>query len=188
METYLKLFLYASCRYSDHSSLWDKVDFVCMHSKLPQLCLTLCDPGLQPTRLLCSWDSPDKDAGVSCHALLQGIFLTQGSNLNLLCLLHWQAGSQPLAPPRKPNLGFSPYEVECEDTLRFIQDGFTERLREAFSGCDLEYQYFCPLGLPYPFIYHLLKVYLDLKAVITDWKTRCINQRISTYCQTQQKI
>ena len=46
METYLKLFLYASCRYSDHSSLWDKVDFVCMHSKLPQLCLTLCDPGL----------------------------------------------------------------------------------------------------------------------------------------------
>ena len=25
--------------------------------------------------------------------LLQGIFLTQGSNLCLLCLLHWQAGS-----------------------------------------------------------------------------------------------
>ncbi|KAB0336856.1 hypothetical protein FD754_025501, partial [Muntiacus muntjak] len=28
-----------------------------------------------------------------CHALLQGIFLTQGSNLALLCLLHWQTGS-----------------------------------------------------------------------------------------------
>ena len=26
------------------------------------------------------------------HALLQGIFLTQGSNLHLLCLLHWQVG------------------------------------------------------------------------------------------------
>ena len=28
-----------------------------------------------------------------CHSLLQGIFLTQGSNLHLLCLLHWQADS-----------------------------------------------------------------------------------------------
>ena len=35
------------------------------------------------------------------HALLQGIFLTQGSNLYLLCLLHWQAGSLPLAPAGK---------------------------------------------------------------------------------------
>ena len=34
--------------------------------------------------------------------LPQGIFLTQESNLRLLCLLHWQAGSLPLAPPGKP--------------------------------------------------------------------------------------
>ena len=27
------------------------------------------------------------------------IFLTQGSNMRLLHLLHWQAGSLPLAPP-----------------------------------------------------------------------------------------
>ena len=33
------------------------------------------------------------------HALLQGIFLTQGSNLCLLRLLHWQVGTwAPLAP------------------------------------------------------------------------------------------
>ena len=38
------------------------------------------------------------------HALLRGIFLTWGSNLHLLCLLHWQAGSLPLAPPGKPVL------------------------------------------------------------------------------------
>ena len=37
-----------------------------------------------------------------CHALLQGIFPTQGSNLHLLYLLHWQLGSLPLAPPAKP--------------------------------------------------------------------------------------
>ena len=35
-------------------------------------------------RLLCPWDSPCKNTGVGCHALLQGIFLTQGSNLHLL--------------------------------------------------------------------------------------------------------
>ena len=30
-------------------------------------------------------------AGVGCHALLQGIFLTQGLKLHFLCLLHLQA-------------------------------------------------------------------------------------------------
>ena len=28
----------------------------------------------------CSWDSPGENTGVGCHFLLQGIFLTQGSN------------------------------------------------------------------------------------------------------------
>ena len=35
------------------------------------------------TRLLRPWDSPGKSTGVGCHFLLQGIFLTQGSNLGL---------------------------------------------------------------------------------------------------------
>ena len=48
--------------------------------------------GLQPPRLLCQGDSPGKDTGVGCDALLQGIFPTQGLNLHLLCLLHWQKG------------------------------------------------------------------------------------------------
>ena len=47
---------------------------------------------------LCPWDSPGKINGVDCHALLQGTFTTQGSNLQLLCLLYWQVGSLPLAP------------------------------------------------------------------------------------------
>ena len=37
-----------------------------------------------------------------CHALLQRIFPTQGSNSHLLCLLHWQVDSLPLAPPGNP--------------------------------------------------------------------------------------
>ena len=36
---------------------------------------------------------PDKITGVGCHFHLQGSFLTQGSNLHLLHLLPWQAGS-----------------------------------------------------------------------------------------------
>ena len=40
--------------------------------------------GRQPTRLLCPWHSPGKNTGVGSHALLQGIFQTQGSNLDLL--------------------------------------------------------------------------------------------------------
>ena len=68
-----------------------------------KLCLTLLWPhGLQPARVLCPWDSPGKNTGVGCCFLLQAIFSTQESNLHLLCLLHWQAGSLPLAPPGKP--------------------------------------------------------------------------------------
>ena len=39
---------------------------------------------LQPTRLLCPWDSPGKSTGVGSHSLLQGIFPTLGSNPGLL--------------------------------------------------------------------------------------------------------
>ena len=46
-------------------------------------------------RLLCPWNFPGKNTGVGCHPLLQGIFLTQGSNLHFLCLLHWQENYFP---------------------------------------------------------------------------------------------
>ena len=41
-----------------------------------------------------SWDSPGKNTGVGCHALLQGIFPTQGLKLHLL---HGQVHSLPLS-------------------------------------------------------------------------------------------
>ena len=75
---------------------------MCVHAKSLQSCLTLCDPmDHSPSRLLCPWDSPGKHTGTGCHALLQGIFLTQGSNPHLLHLLLWQTGSLPLAPTGK---------------------------------------------------------------------------------------
>ena len=43
-------------------------------------------------------DSPGKNTGVSCHALLQGSFPSQGLNSLSLMSLEWQAGSLPLVP------------------------------------------------------------------------------------------
>ena len=75
-----------------------------------QSCLTLLLPfGLQPTRLLCPWNFPGKNTkvsshsllqntGVGCHFLLQGLFLTQGSNP---CLLHWAGKFFTIAPFEK---------------------------------------------------------------------------------------
>ena len=41
---------------------------------------------------------PGKNTGVACGTLLQGIFPTQGLNLCVLSLLHWQV-DLPLVPP-----------------------------------------------------------------------------------------
>ena len=49
-------------------------------------------------------DSPGENTGAGCHALLQGIFLIQGSNLPLLYLQHWHSGSLLLAPCGKPRM------------------------------------------------------------------------------------
>ena len=50
-----------------------------------QSCLTLCDLiGCSPPGSSVHGYSPGKNIGVGCHALLQGIFPTQGSNPGLL--------------------------------------------------------------------------------------------------------
>ena len=64
---------------------------------------------------------------VRSHFLLQGVFPTQVSNPLLLCLLHWQAGSLPLAPLGKPlnacqlfvyvQLFATPWTVACQAPL-----------------------------------------------------------------------
>ena len=58
-----------------------------------QSCPTVQPYGLQPAKLLSPWDSPGKNTGTGCHALLQEIFLTDVSYV----YLQGQAGSLPLA-------------------------------------------------------------------------------------------
>ena len=70
---------------------------LCVHAKSCQSRLTLCNP-MDRTLLGSSVHEilQAKNTGVGCHSLLQGIFLTQGSNLHLLpCrwILHcWETG------------------------------------------------------------------------------------------------
>ena len=69
--------------------------------------------GLWLARLLRSWDSPGKNTGVGCHALLQGIFPTQGSDPRIEPVSYASCvGRQVLyllAPPGKPAI------VSCYD-------------------------------------------------------------------------
>ena len=66
---------------------------------LLSLCVCVCVCALSHVRLfattwivacqlLCPWDFPGMNTEVGCHAILQGIFPTQGLNPWLLCLLH----------------------------------------------------------------------------------------------------
>ena len=102
---------------------------LCMHAKSHQSCPTLCDPmdfsppgssvhGILQTRI----------QGWGCHALLQRIFLTQELNPCLLCLLHWQGDSLPLAPPGKPILDIivvSVFSLEAwTEFLGYVRYGY----------------------------------------------------------------
>ena len=104
--------------------LWHAV-----HAKLLQSCLTFCDPMDCSPQALCPWDSPGKNTGVSCHFLLQWIFLTQGWNPRLLRLLHQQPSSLPLAPPGKPwtfmHWSFCGYV--CPNVDSFVLDKYLVR-------------------------------------------------------------
>ena len=57
---------------------------------------SLWPQGLYPTRILCPWNFPGKNTGVGYHFLLQGIFLSQGSDLHLM---NWWVDSLPLYHP-----------------------------------------------------------------------------------------
>ena len=95
-----------SLQYQSISILWetkavdlklDQLLFIfTLKVKVAQLCPSLCDPmDCSPPGSTVHGDSPGKNTGVGCHALLQGIFPTPGLNPGLLycrqilyCLSH----------------------------------------------------------------------------------------------------
>ena len=79
------------------------------HMIIPWACLLSCfscvwllaTPWTTASQVPLSRGSPGMNTRAGCYTLLQGNFLTQGSNPHPLCLLHWQAGSLPPAPTGK---------------------------------------------------------------------------------------
>ena len=103
----------------------------------------------------CPWDFPGKNTRVGCHALLQGIFLMQGSNPHLLLLLHWQVGSLSLASPGNIRLTLKlciSNSHECLlchfSCLQFLESPWTEARQTPLSMGFSRQKYWS--GLPFP--------------------------------------
>ena len=73
----------------------------CVHAKLLQSCLTLCDPTDRGLESYMGFSRQEYWSGFPCPPP-GGVFPAKRLNLCLLCLLHWQMGSLPV-PPGKPS-------------------------------------------------------------------------------------
>ena len=99
--------LWASSHLNKNKPSLLMVGFIQLNEKV--ICSVVPDSlqphGLQPARLLCPWNSPAKNTGVSSCSLLQGIFQTQGLNPGLL---HWGwilYGLSHLGKPKNTGVG-----------------------------------------------------------------------------------
>ena len=92
-----------------HSGFW--VTYVC--AQLLQSYPTLWDPmDLSLSGSSAHRDSPGKNTGVGCRALLLGIFLAQGLNRRFLHLMHWRQFLYLLSHPWSP--------IRCLSTLQQV--------------------------------------------------------------------
>ena len=106
-----------------------------------QSCPTLCDPmDCSPPGSSVHGDSPGKNTGVGCHALLQGTFLTQGSPSSPKHLLHcslilcvWLPG-KPLLHQTEMFNTLHGSAVNCYGTWRFAPGHFWIFIEESFIG------------------------------------------------------
>ena len=90
-------------------------------------CPTLSNPmdWLQPTRLLCPWNSPGKNTGMGCHSLLQGDLPNPVLEPVSPALQADSLPSEPLGKPPFPESGSSFYGKYLTDpgSLLHLQDG-----------------------------------------------------------------
>ena len=132
--------------------------------------------GLWPDSLLCPWDSLGKNAGVGCYALLQGIFLTQGLNLGLLYLLHWQAGSLPLV---------TLVSIQGGNECRPHHAHFTDEQNEVYSDLFISNS-MLQLYYPNTTIIQFLSASLVLLLLLLPFKTRRAFSWTSTHMSSQR--
>ena len=87
--------------------------------------------GLWPAKLLCSWDFPGKNTWVDCHAHLQGLFLTQGSN-PVSCVSCSAGGFFTTEPQRLNPVSYCHASV-CSSILCLV----TTKGLEITDSCDI---------------------------------------------------
>ena len=100
---------------------------------------SLWPQGLWLARLLSPWDFPGNNAGVGCHFLIPGIFLTWGSNLCLLHLLHCRQILYPLS-----QLG-SLITFMVKVKLFLTDSAFGARVQACFWKLNSQYSLACVL-------------------------------------------
>ena len=95
--------------------------------------LILCDP------MDCPWNSPGQNTGVGSLSLLQGIFLTQGSNRGLLhcrriiCQLSYQGSPKSQRPPPKVIKLFSVSSVQSLSCVQLFATPWTAAHQASLS-------------------------------------------------------
>ena len=108
-----------------------------------QSCPTLCDPWTVACQTPLSMDSPGKNSGVGCHALLQWIFPTQGSNPSLP---YWQVDSLSSEPPGKPKISLSLFKYKSFRMLNIGHWAWLSLLPPPLLlSPDTQYYIFCSL-------------------------------------------
>ena len=98
---------------------------------------------LQPARLLFPWNSPGKNTGVGCHALLQGIFPDPGIKLRSPAL---QVDSLPSEPPGKEAHG----EVQQINNVVIALGGQQKDSATAAPGSSAEFLPIASLPVSHP--------------------------------------
>ena len=84
-----------------------------------KLCPSLCHPmDYSPPGSFYQWNFPGENTEVDYHFLLQGIFQTHGSNLQLL---HWQADCLPLCCQGRPSFVYCVCLCLCAQPLSHVQ-------------------------------------------------------------------
>ena len=125
-----------------HGAAGEKVrpqqDITCVPAVTSVVSDSLWPHGLQPARLLCPWDSPGKNTGVGCHALLQGILPNPGIEPKSPASPALQEDFSRAEPWGSPREVLGSYFVLERDAVHWRNPWWYPRCRASGPGCSTE--------------------------------------------------
>ena len=152
-----------------------------LNAKSLQPYLTLCNLWRVAHQASLSMGSLGKNTRVGFHFLLHGIFPTQGLNLWHFPLLHCQARSLPLVPPRKPilkdsvqwlshvQLFVTPWTAACRASLSITNSWSLLRLISIEPVMPSNHLMFCPPLILPPLIFPSIRVFSNESVLHIRW-------------------